>query len=124
MGLAPKEQRALAGIEDALRRSDPRLGTMLATFTVTLGWGRIRWWLGSCLRQRSRMKTFAPVALAAVVVVLVILGAILLGHPRPLLCSSRNGDVGASVLTSDCQRGGGPSQDAVSGGTPVPPPGK
>jgi hypothetical protein len=33
MSLAPGEQRALAGIEDTLRRSDPRLAGRLATFT-------------------------------------------------------------------------------------------
>jgi hypothetical protein len=33
MSLAPGEQRALAGIEDTLCRSDPRLATRLATFT-------------------------------------------------------------------------------------------
>lgn len=34
MSLAPKEQQALAEIEDSLRKSDPVLATMLTTFTV------------------------------------------------------------------------------------------
>lgn len=36
MSLAPGEQRALAGIEDTLRRSDPRLAVRLATFRPAL----------------------------------------------------------------------------------------
>lgn len=36
MSLPPGEQRALAGIEDTLRRSDPRLAAMLTTFTPPL----------------------------------------------------------------------------------------
>ncbi|HLX51378.1 MAG TPA: DUF3040 domain-containing protein [Streptosporangiaceae bacterium] len=36
MSLAPGEQRALVGIEDTLRRSDPRLAARLATFRPAL----------------------------------------------------------------------------------------
>jgi hypothetical protein len=34
MSLAPSERRPLAGIQDALRTSDPRLAATMATFTA------------------------------------------------------------------------------------------
>ncbi|MGH3156066.1 MAG: DUF3040 domain-containing protein [Streptosporangiaceae bacterium] len=101
MSLAPNEQRALAGIEVSLRRSDPGLATMLATFTVLPSWDTNRRWAGLPLRW-SRIKPLVPVALAFVFVGLIILGGLLLGHTSQPSCTSRSGHVSASAVTSGC----------------------
>src|SRR5487761_1389981 len=80
MSLAPKEQRALAGIEDSLSRSDPRLATMLATFTVPSSRGRIPRWK-ALPPGRSRIRRFIPVTLATALTGLAVLG----GLPCPRL---------------------------------------
>lgn len=106
MSLAPKERRALAGIEEALRRSDPRLATMLTTFTMPPAWNSIRRWRSLHLR-RSRTMPFFPVALAIAMAGLAILAGLLLGHSRQPLCPSLHTNLSASVLASSCQRGAG-----------------
>ena len=70
MSLAPNERRALAGIENALRSSDPRLAAMLATFTVPITL-RVIVRLTRLLRRRSRRLLCAAVALAAVCAVVL-----------------------------------------------------
>ncbi len=79
MGLAPSEQRALALIEDSLRRSDPRLAAMMATFGVLVTRRRIRCW--TCVspwRLQARRMVLAALVLASVG--LLILGVLLASH--------------------------------------------
>jgi Protein of unknown function (DUF3040) len=75
MSLAPREQRALARIEHALRISDPRLAARLATFTALTSRGRVpRWkWLSP---WRLRLRRLVPLALPAAAVTL----GLVLGH--------------------------------------------
>ena len=107
MSLAPKEQRALAGIEDSLCRSDPRLATMLATFTVRSSRGRIPRWKG-LPPGRLRIRRFIPVALATALTGLAVLGGLLLSHPSQSACTPRSGGVSALRLIIGCQPGGSP----------------
>lgn len=74
MSLAPREQRALARIEHALRVSDPRLAARLATFTALTSGGTVpRWkWLSP---WRLRLRRLIPLALPAAAVTLgLVLG--------------------------------------------------
>jgi hypothetical protein len=59
MNLAPGERRALAGIENELRRSDPWLAAMLATFTTSL-----TLCLAICLARAFRRRVTRRLALA------------------------------------------------------------
>lgn len=104
MSLAPEEQRNLARIEDSLSRSDPRLATMLATFTVRSFRGRIPLWKGLC-QGWLRIKPFIPVAFATALA-LAILGGLLLTHASQPSCTPRSGTVSAFRLIADCQPGG------------------
>ncbi len=72
MSLAPREQRALARIEHALRISDPRLVARLATFTALTSRGTVpRWkWLSP---WRLRLQRLIPLALPAAAVALGLL---------------------------------------------------
>ena|SRR5487761_509304 len=124
MSLAPKEQRALAGIEDSLSRSDPRLATMLATFTVPSSRGRIPRWK-ALPPGRSRIRRFIPVTLATALTGLAVLGGLLLSHPSQQACTPRSGGVTAFRLIIGCQPGGSPprhSKRAAGNGSAAAPP--
>ena len=79
MGLAPHEQRVLAGIERSLRRSDPRLAARLASFTaLTRGSAIPRW---ECLapwwlRLRRLALLTAGTAAAGLFVAALVLGQV------------------------------------------------
>jgi hypothetical protein len=76
MSLAPHERRALASIEDSLGGSDPRLATMLATFTLPslrseLSGGK------RLIRRMARAKCLLLVGLAIVAVCAIVMYALL-----------------------------------------------
>lgn len=83
MSLAPGEQRALAGIENALCHSDPRLATMLTTFTPprTLRL-RIR---GERL-ARSQVSRIVAVTVALAAMCVSVLGWLLPAQHGPPAC--------------------------------------
>ena len=126
MSLLPEEQRALAGIEGSLRRSDPGLATMLATFTVTLS---LR---GGIPRRkglppkRSRIRRILPVALVAALAGFLLLALLLSkpGQPSQPACPPRHVGIGAFGPAGDCQLGGSPSRlsKSAAGDGPAAPP--
>jgi hypothetical protein len=104
MSLGPGEQRALAGIENVLRRSDPRLAAMLTTFVPPLN---VR--LTVCLARAFRRRAVKCLALALVlpVVCLTAITALMISQPARLGCppgmrASSPGQVGGF-----CGRAGG-----------------
>ena len=79
MSLKPGEQKALAAIEDALRRTDRRLAARLATFTMLTAGGRVPRW--KCLSPwRLRLRRHLGLLLAVVAVCTVVLTVILFSH--------------------------------------------
>lgn len=74
MSLAPGERRALARIEDDLRRCDPRLADMLATFALPASrrlmyrGRRLLWW-----RPRKPFMLAAAVLTAVGLVIISLL---------------------------------------------------
>ena len=93
MSLKPREQRALAAIEDALRSTDRKLAARLATFTMLTADGRVpRWKCLSPWRLRLRRHLrllLAVVAVCTVVVTIVVFGHS--GHPHGSLTGSCGG---------------------------------
>ncbi len=92
MSLAPREQRALAAIEHALRVSDPRLAARLATFTALTSRGTVpRWkWLSP---WRLRLRRLIPLTIPLAG---VVLGVLLGGVIRPsgsyrMVCGAASG---------------------------------
>jgi Protein of unknown function (DUF3040) len=107
MGLARHERRMLAGIEQSLRGSDPRLAARLATFTsLSSGTAIPRWECLSpwWLRLRRLALLMAGTATAALFVVALVLGQITHSSgARRAVCG-----VAAGRL-SICRPAGGPS---------------
>jgi len=109
MGLAPHEQRVLAGIEQSLRRSDPRLAARLATFTaMTAGSAVPRWERLSPRRLRLGVRRLAVLtagtAAAALFVAALVLGQIThTTGARQVTCGAAGGRL------SICEPAGGPS---------------
>jgi hypothetical protein len=101
MSLAPSERRALARIETLLRKSDPGLASMLATFTHPAHRGGF---LGRLFSWRTwqRIKHFVPVTVAVGVICLVILGGILLGHAGRNACGPSNLRGSVTWELNDC----------------------
>jgi hypothetical protein len=83
VSLAPGEQRALARIENALRRSDPRLAAMLAAFTVPV---TVR--LAVCLARAFRHGPTRRIALALVLpaVSVIAMSWLLISQPAQASC--------------------------------------
>jgi len=82
MGLGPSEQRLLGQIERALRGSDPKLAAKLATFNLLVFHEAMP--LRERLRQApSRVARFAPVALAAFVMSVILISVTVLSHLGP-----------------------------------------
>jgi Protein of unknown function (DUF3040) len=111
MSLAPREQRVLVRIEHALRRSDPRLAHMLATFTLPAFRGGIQHLF------RLRVKDFVPPALAMVAIGLIIAGGLLLSHPGRGACSSPGARAVAAGRLSTCESGTSVRSLGLSRGT-------
>jgi len=82
MGLRPNERRLLGQIERALGGSDPKLAAKLATFN------RLAFHEAMPLRERlrhtpSRVVRFAPVAMAAFVMFMILFSVTVLSHLGP-----------------------------------------
>jgi Protein of unknown function (DUF3040) len=82
MGLGPNEQRLLGQIERALRGSDPKLAAALANFN------RLTFHEQMPLRERllrppSRVVRFAPVAIAAWVMFMILISVTVLSRIGP-----------------------------------------
>jgi hypothetical protein len=82
MGLGPNEQHLLGQIERALRGSDPKLAATLANFN------RLTFHEAMPLRERllhppSRVVRFAPVALAAFVMFMILISVTVLSRIGP-----------------------------------------
>jgi hypothetical protein len=87
MGLGPNEQRLLGQIERALRGSDPKLAAKLANFN------RLTFHEAMPLRERlrhppSRVVRFAPVAMAAFVLFMILISVTVLSRIGPAKGSS------------------------------------
>ena len=87
MGLGPNEQRLLGQIERALHGSDPKLAAKLAAFN------RLTLHEAMPLRERllrppSRVVRFAPVAMAAFVVVMILISVTVLSRIGPTRAGS------------------------------------
>jgi Protein of unknown function (DUF3040) len=106
MGLARHERQVLAGIEQSLRGSDPRLAARLATFTsLTSGTAIPRWECLSPWWLRLRRLTLLTAGTAAALFV----AALVLGQ---VTHSSGAGRVVCGVAAgrlSVCRPAGGPS---------------
>ena len=80
MGLGRSEQRLLGQIERALRGSDPKLAAALASFNRHVSH------LEMPLRERlrpSRVVRYAPVAMAAFVLFMILISATVLSRLGP-----------------------------------------
>jgi hypothetical protein len=87
MGLGPNEQRLLGQIERALHGSDPKLAAKLATFN------RLTFHEAMPLRERllhspSRVVRWAPVAMAAFVMFMILISVTVLSRIGPAKGSS------------------------------------
>jgi len=86
MGLGPGEQRLLGQIERALRGSDPKLAAKLATFN------RLTFHEAMPLRERllhppSRVVRFAPLAMVAFVMFMLLISVTVLSRIGPAKAS-------------------------------------
>jgi hypothetical protein len=81
MSLAPSERRALAGIEDALCNSDPRLAAQLARFSPLTSRSRIPQW--KCwARWRLWIRDLLPTMVVLGACGLLVLLVALFSHPN------------------------------------------
>jgi hypothetical protein len=101
MSLAPREQWALARIEHSLARSDPRLATMLATFTLPFA--------GRVMVRAWRLVRFRRVAL--VVMTLAVVGLLIAAWAAfvPVhagSCPTSPGRFTTPLSVNTCQSGG------------------
>lgn len=98
MSLAPAERQALARIEDSLRRSDPRLASMLTRFRLPLLRGGLRrrlppfggGWRRLTRRLRRRLGPLIVLVVTLTVVTLLVVAAVLSPGKSPH-CSVRTG---------------------------------
>jgi hypothetical protein len=97
MSLAPREQRVLAKIEHSLRSSDPRLASMLASFTLPAFRG------GITHLFRRRLRDFVPPALAMLAISMIICGGLLLNHGGRDACALSSARIIAAGRLSTCQ---------------------
>ena len=104
MSLGPGEQRVLAGIENVLRGSDPRLAAMLTTFTPPLN---VRLTISLARAFRRRVARRLVLALVLPAVCLTAMTALVISQPAQSGCppgmrASRPGQMGGF-----CDRAGG-----------------
>jgi Protein of unknown function (DUF3040) len=103
MGLGPNEQRLLGQIERALRGSDPKLAAALANFN------RLTFHEAMPLRERllrppSRMVRFAPVAIAAWVMFMILISVTVLSRIGP--AKGDSAPACGIAWVQSCQAGG------------------
>jgi hypothetical protein len=82
MGLGPKELRLLAQIERALHLSDPKLAGKLAIFNRLTFREEMPWW-ERMLPRPSRLVRFAPMAMAAFVLCMIVVSVTVLSRIGP-----------------------------------------
>ena len=82
MGLGPKELRLLGQIERALHGSDPKLAGKLAIFTRLFSHEEMPWW-ERMLPRPSRLIRFAPMAMAAFVLGMIVVSVTVLSRIGP-----------------------------------------
>jgi Protein of unknown function (DUF3040) len=105
MGLGPGEQRLLGQIERALRGSDPKLAAKLATFN------RLTFHEAMPLRERllqpaSRVIRFAPLAMAAFVMFMLLISVTVLSRIGP---AKAGGSAACGIAwVQGCQAAGAP----------------
>jgi hypothetical protein len=104
VSLAPHEQQALARIEDSLAGSDPRLATMLATFTLPVA-GRMAA-RGLRLARSQRARWLAVVVLTLATVTLAIAAWLTISPSSPAACPRQPARSIAPLSVSTC----GPSR--------------
>jgi hypothetical protein len=83
MSLAPAERRALDGIEDSLRRSDPRLARMLTRFSLPLSRGGL-----AIQARRIRQRKLLIVSVLAVATLAVVVLTALHRPAPPVPCAA------------------------------------
>jgi hypothetical protein len=108
MSLAPSERRTLAGIEDALRNSEPRLAAQLTRFALPASRTRVRQW--KCwARWRLWIRDLLPtVAVLGACGLLVSLVA-LFSHSTRTADTPRTRCGVAAAGVNGCWPAGGPS---------------
>jgi Protein of unknown function (DUF3040) len=116
MGLGPGEQRLLGQIERALRGSDPKLAAKLATFN------RLTFHEAMPLRERllhppSRVVRFAPLAMVAFVMFMLLISVTVLSRIGPAKASST---AACGIAWVQACQAAGASPHAVHGVVNVP----
>jgi hypothetical protein len=111
MGLGPNEQRLLGQIERALRGSDPKLAATLANFN------RLTFHEAMPMRERllhppSRVVRFAPVAIAAFVIFMILISVTVLSRIGP---AKGNSPAACEIAWVQGCRAGGVSPHAAHG---------
>jgi Protein of unknown function (DUF3040) len=82
MGLGPNEQRLLTQIERVLRGSDPKLAGKLAMFNRLTSREEMPLW-ERLLPRPSKLVRFAPMAMAAFVVCMLVVSVTVLSRIGP-----------------------------------------
>ena len=82
MGLGPNEQHLLAQIEQALRGSDPKLAGKLAIFNRLTSREEMPLW-ERLLPRPSKLIRFAPMAMAAFVLCMLVISVTVLSRIGP-----------------------------------------
>jgi hypothetical protein len=113
MSLLPNEQRVLDRIEASLASSDPRLATMLTTFTPPLT-GRVIVRTNRLFESRPG-RWLAGIAVAVVMIALLATAWLTSGPARPVICrpgairSTTSSPIDALRLSGACRPTAAPS---------------
>jgi hypothetical protein len=109
MGLGPNEQRLLTQIERALRGSDPKLAGKLATFNRLASREEMPLW-ERLLPRPSGLVRFAPMAMAAFVVCMLVISVTVLSRIGP---SAGTADAACGIAwVQGCHTAGAPPHQA------------
>jgi Protein of unknown function (DUF3040) len=115
MSLPPGEQRALAGIENALRRSDPRLAAMLTTFTPPLA---VR--LTLCLARAFLLQVARALAVALVLptACVIVMSLLIISQPSQPGCPPGMHASSPGQMGGFCDRAGDSAARRLARSTP------